>query len=248
MKLSAVVTGGASGIGLATVARLIEDGWPVALLDADAEALAEAEERFQDAEAAFLRVDVTDEEEVSDVFDQVVDLLGPIGGLVTSAGIARDVRVEDTSAELFRQVLDVNLVGTFICAQAAVERMGDALSIVTLGSVSGARANKGRVAYGASKAGVRLVTEVMATELASRGVRVNSVAPGPVDTPLVSSLHTDEDRRHWIERVPQRRYAEPEEIAAAIGFLLSPEASFVNGHTLVVDGGFTVAGIMRTER
>ena len=248
MKLSAIVTGGASGIGRATVARLLEDGWPVAVVDADAEALAEAEDRFNSADAVFFLVDVTDEDEVADVFDQVVDILGPVGGLVTSAGIARDVPVEDTSAELFRQVLDVNLVGSFICAQAALERMGDTLSIVTIGSVSGLRANQGRVAYGASKAGVRTMTEVMATELASRGVRVNCVAPGPVDTPLVARLHSEQDRRLWLERVPQRRYAEPEEIAAAIAFLLSPDAGYVNGHTLVVDGGFSVAGFTRPER
>jgi NAD(P)-dependent dehydrogenase (short-subunit alcohol dehydrogenase family) len=247
MRLSAIVTGGASGIGLATVARLLDDGRPVAVIDADAEALAEAEDRFDGSDAVFLLADVTDEDEMADVFDQAVDFLGPVGALVTSAGIARDVPVERTSAELFRQVVDVNLVGSFIAARAALERMGDRLAIVTIGSVSGLRANDGRVAYGASKAAVRAMTEIMASELAPRGVRVNCVAPGPVETALVAGLHTDEDRRLWLDRVPQRRYAEPEEIAAAITFLLSPEASYINGHTLVVDGGFSIAGIRRPQ-
>ena len=154
MKHSAVVTGGASGIGLAVAERLLDDGWPVAIVDADADALARAEMSFSDENAIFLEADITDEDEVADVFDQTVDRLGLIGGLVNSAGIARDLSAEETSAELFREILDVNLVGSFICAKAALERMGATLSIVNMGSVSGLRANRGRVAYGASKAGV----------------------------------------------------------------------------------------------
>jgi NAD(P)-dependent dehydrogenase (short-subunit alcohol dehydrogenase family) len=177
MRQSAVVTGGASGIGLAAARRLLDDGWPVAILDLGEDALAEAEDLLGDADTCYIRADVSDEEEVAEAFDRVVDTLGLIGGLVNSAGIASDVSVEDTSAELFRQILDVNLVGSFICAKAALERMGEALSIVNIASVSGLRANRGRVAYGASKAGVKLMTEVMALELGGLRVRVNCVAP-----------------------------------------------------------------------
>lgn len=247
MKHSAVVTGGASGIGLAVAERLLDDGWPVAVVDADGKALAAAEEALSDENAVFLEADITDEEEISDIFDQVVDRLGLIGGLVNSAGIARDLPAEETSVELFRQIVDVNLVGTFITCRAALERMGATLSIVNLASVSGLRANRGRAAYGASKAGVKLLSEVLALECGARSVRVNCVAPGPIQTPLVARLHDAEDRKAWLRRIPQARYGEPEEVAAAIAFLLSAEASYINGHTLAVDGGFLSAGITSGE-
>lgn len=244
MRSAVVVTGGASGIGLAVVSRLLDDGWPVAVLDANVAALAEAESMFEGETALFLACDVTDEDEVADVFDQVADMLGPLRGLVNSAGIASDLPAMETSAELFRQILDVNLVGSFITMKAAVERMGDELAVVNIASVSGLRANKGRVAYGASKAGVKLMTEVFAGELGRRGVRVNCLAPGPVDTPMVARLHTAEDRAEWLRHLPQGRYGDPEEVAAAAAFLLSAEASYINGHTLAVDGGFLSAGIL----
>ncbi len=190
---------------------------------------------------------MTDEDEIAEVFDQAVDALGPVGGLVTSAGIARNVPFEETSAELFRQVIDVNLVGSFIAAKAALERMGDRLAVVNIASVAGLRANHGRVAYGASKAGVMMMSQVMALEYASRGVRVNCICPGPVETPLVTQLHSGEERRSWLKRLPQRRYAEPGEIAAVIAFLLSPEASYISGQAIAVDGGFTTAGILRDD-
>lgn len=244
MRHSAVVTGGASGIGLAVTERLLDDGWPVAVLDADVEALAAAEEAFAQENAIFVAADVTDEEQLGEAFDEVVDRLGLIGGLVNSAGIARDLPADETSAELFRQILDVNLVGSFLAARCALERMGASLSIVNIASVSGLRANRGRVAYGASKAGVKMMSEVLALEFGGRGVRVNCVAPGPIQTPLVARLHSAEDRKAWLARVPQARYGEPDEVAAAIAFLLSPEASYINGHTLAVDGGFLAAGII----
>lgn len=242
MRHAAVVTGGATGIGLAVVERLADDGWPVAVIDADVDALAAAEDALGGEDVVFLEADPTDEDEMADAFDQVVDRLGLIGGLVCVSGFLREATVVDTSAEMLREALDRNLVGPFVAAKAAVERMGATLSIVTIGSVAGLRASRGQLALGVSQAGLKLMGEALAQEFGGRNVRVNSVAAGPV-APQTWSSYPGEDRNLWLRHVPQGRHGEPEEIAAAVAFLMSEEASFVNGHTLAVDGGFLSTGV-----
>lgn len=239
-----VVTGGASGIGEVTALALIDQGVAVTILDASPEAIVRIEDRMAGEDVLALTCDVTDEEEVPECLSQGVDAFGPVTGLVNCAGIARDLPAEKTPVETFRQILDVNLTGSFILCQTALEHMGDRLSIVNIASVSGLRANAGRVAYGASKAGVVLMSQVLATEWGGHGVRVNVIAPGPIDSPMVSVLHTAEDRKVWTSRTPMRRYGNASEVAAAILFLLSDEASYINGHVLAVDGGFLAAGIL----
>jgi len=248
MTQTILVTGGASGIGLAIVQGILARGWRVVVTDVVEANLTKAREELAAAgeRVRFERFDVADEAAVVGVIDAIERDFGPLDGVVNSAGIGRDVPALETSAELFRKILDVNLVGSFVVAREAGKRMQarGRGAIVNIASVSGLRGNAGRVAYGASKAGVVLMTQVMAVELAPHGVRVNAIAPGPIETPLVKEMHTSATRAEWLRCVPQGRYAAPEELAGAALFLLDPaQSSFVTGQTIAVDGGFATAGM-----
>jgi NAD(P)-dependent dehydrogenase (short-subunit alcohol dehydrogenase family) len=247
-----VVTGGASGIGLATAAWLLEAGASVALIDVDGDRVAAARKALVASESRVLGLsaDVCDEAAVRAAFSRICDHFDlPLSGLVNSAGIARNLHSLDTSAQIFRQVLDVNVVGSFVpCQSFADAWRSQEAAIVNLASVSGMIGNTGRAAYGASKGAVIALTKVLATEFAPLGIRVNAVSPGPVRTPMVAGLHTAEFAARWTARIPLRRYAEPEELAEAIGFLVSPSASYVTGEVLAVDGGFLSAGVDATDR
>jgi NAD(P)-dependent dehydrogenase (short-subunit alcohol dehydrogenase family) len=244
MSRLAVITGGAAGMGLATARMLIDDGWAVGVLDIDEAALMEADAAFAGEEALLIQCDVTDDDQVNEAFDMLIERFGLVSALVNCAGVGLGTLAEDTTVEDFRRIVDVNLTGSFITCKAALARMGASLSIVNIASCSGVRANAGRVAYGAAKAGVKMMTEILAIETAKSRVRVNAIAPGPIDTAFVQRLHTTADRAVWRERTPMGRYGAPEEVAVAIRFLLSDEASYITGHTLAVDGGFSVAGII----
>ena len=247
----AIVTGGASGIGLATVERLVGAGWRVGILDRDEAALARARETFAGRDGVRLdRLDVTDAPAAEKAVEAMAAAFGRLDGAVNSAGIGADVPVLDTTVELFRRVLDVNVTGTFIVARAAARAMKDrgGGAIVNVGSIAGLRGSKGRAAYGASKGAVAILTQVMAVDLARFGIRVNAVAPGPVDTPLVHAVHTPATQRAYRHHVPMRRYGTAEEIAAAILFLLDgAQSGYVTGTILPVDGGFAGAGMMEIE-
>lgn len=248
MGRSALVTGGASGIGLAVAQALAVQGWHVHVVDADAQALARLQPwALEQAAGVTLRhLDVCDEQAViAAVAAASASPAAPLKGVVNSAGIGRAVAFMDTSVELFRQVLDVNLLGTFRVCQAAARVMaaGEGGAIVNISSGSGLRANQDRAAYGASKAAVEMLSKVMAVELAGRSIRVNTVAPGPIETPLVATMHSAADRRRAMSVVPMRRYGRPEDVARAALFLLDEESSgYVTGETLCVDGGFGAAG------
>lgn len=244
---AAIVTGAGSGIGQATTTLLLERGWSVAAVDLQANALAELEAGHP-AERLLVRAcDVTDEAQVAAVVGEAAAKFGRIDGAVNSAGMAADKHVFDTSAELFRKILDVNVVGTFLIGREAARHMAKAGrgAIVNVASISGLRGSKGRSAYGASKGAVVNLTQVMANDLAPHGIRVNAVAPGPVETPMVKALHTSADRELYGRYIPMRRYAEPREIASVIHFLLDEsQSSFVTGEIVAVDGGYRGAGII----
>jgi NAD(P)-dependent dehydrogenase (short-subunit alcohol dehydrogenase family) len=249
MQQTVFVTGGASGIGFAIAEAVLDQGWRAIVVDRDEQNLENSRKALAKSgqEVHLLQLDVADEAAVEQAVALCEAQIGPITGLVNAAGIAKDVPALETSADLFRKILDVNVVGSFVTSREIAKRMCNRSkgAIVNVASVSGIRGNIGRVAYGASKGGVITMTQVMAVELAASGVRVNAIAPGPIDTPLVREIHTDKIRAEWIERVPQRRYGAPSEIASMAVFLLDEvKAGFVTGQTICVDGGFTAAGLL----
>ena len=246
----AIITGGASGIGLACAERLLAAGWRVGILDRDPGALARVRERFADTPSVRIaELDVTDEPAATRIVGDIADAFGRLDGVVNSAGIGADAHVLDTPVEVLRKILDVNVVGTFVVGRAGARIMqATGGAIVNIASISGLRGSKGRAAYGASKGAVVTLTQVMAVDLAPFRIRVNAVAPGPVDTPMVEALHPPEVRRAFRHHVPMRRYARADEIAAAVLFLLDDTmSSYVTGEILAVDGGFRGAGMMLIE-
>ena len=241
-----IITGGASGIGLATAVHMQSLGWQVAIFDVGNDAIAACKRQHESMDFLALKVDITDVEEVDLAFNTVLGRFGRVDGLVNSAGIGVDKSFLETTPEDFRKLNEVNVIGTFNVSKVVVQKMvaSGTGSIVNLSSVSGMCGNSGRSAYGASKGGIIALTMVMAVELAKHGIRVNAVAPGPIETPMVSSMHTSEMRAIWHNVVPQARYAAPSEIASVISFLLSNDASFITGQNIPVDGGFSAAGII----
>lgn len=241
------ITGGASGIGLAIAEAALAEGWRVAVADRDEAALERARGVLDPARSAFAALDVTDEAAVE---GWIAGAAGPgrLAGAVSAAGIAADVPALDTPVDLFRRILDVNVAGTFLLARAAGRAMRDAGgggAILLIASVSGLRGAKGRAAYGASKAAVVNLAQVMAIDCAPHGIRVNALCPGPVETPLVARVHTPEVRAQWLRHVPMRRYAAPEEIAPMALFLLDGSKSgYLTGQAIAVDGGYAGAGLM----
>ena len=227
----AIVTGGLSGIGAAIVARFEAEGAVAIAADIGA--------------TGPNRLDVSDPDSCAALAAWMVAEHGRIDCLVNCAGIGRDIPFLDTPVEVFDRIIAVNLRGSFLIGQACARRMVAGACIVNIASIAGMRGSVGRAAYGASKAGVINLSQVMATELAASGIRVNIIAPGAVDTPLVAQMHDAAIRADWTRAIPMRRYATPGEIAGAAVFLCSADSSFVSGECLVVDGGFIGAGLQR---
>ncbi|MEN3148571.1 SDR family NAD(P)-dependent oxidoreductase [Neorhizobium sp. IRAMC:178] len=246
---SVVVTGAGSGIGLSTTELLIEAGWHVLAADRDAAALERLMERLGNRAGLLTTVllDITDEKAIAKLADRCQALQSPLQALVNSAGIGSNVRFAETTTDQLRRMYEVNVVGAFALSQALapIMRENGGGSIVHIASVSGIKGNLGRSAYGASKGALVTLTKIMAVELADDLIRVNAIAPGPIETPMVKENHTAVTREEWNRTVPMRRYGRPEEIATAIAFLVDErQSSYVTGQILAVDGGFTAAGLM----
>ena len=228
-----IVTGAAQGIGAATVARLAEEGAHVIGCDRRADPMAGAVETFA--------VDVTDRTQVDAMVAAVLAKHGRIDVLVNNAGITKDARLVKMSLEQFDAVIDVNLRGVFHCAQAVAPAMieqGRGV-ILNASSVVGLYGNYGQTNYAASKFGVIGFTKTWSRELGPKGIRVNAVAPGFVETPILRTV-PDKVLQHMREQVPLHRLGKPEEIAAVYAFLASDDASYVNGAVIEVSGGMTV--------
>ena len=243
----AFVTGGAQGIGLAIAEALAEAGAEVIIADLAAAALDAAVQQLG-AKGYVVQpqlLDVTRPDEVTRVADDVVSRLGRVDILINNAGIARsETAAEDVADEHWLNVLDVNLNGTFWCARAFGRHMLAAGSgaIVNIGSMSGFIVNRPQPQsyYNASKAAVHQLTRSLAAEWASRGVRVNAVAPTYIATPLNAFADTESEMyRRWIDGTPQGRLGQPEEVASIVLFLASDASSLMTGSIVLADGGYT---------
>ena len=242
----ALVTGAARGIGLAAARRFLAGGWRVALLDIDGGTLREAVAGTGAPEATMALVcDVADPDAVNGAVQELGSRFGRLDALVNNAGIAVFKPILETSFEEWSRVLAVNLSGPFLCTQKAAPLMAETGggAVVNITSISGMRASTLRVAYGTSKAGLAHLTKQQAVELAGLGIRVNAVAPGPVDTAMAKAVHSPAIRADYRDAIPLGRYGLEEELAEAIFFLCSDGASYITGQTLGVDGGFGATGI-----
>ena len=250
-----LITGAARGIGLATAARFLKDGWHVAMLDILDDTLRSAVSALGNADATLaLHADVSDAPAVDTAVQQAHERFGRIDALVNNAGIAIFKPMLDVTLAEWQRVLAVNLTGPFLMTQAVAPIMRDqgGGAIVNITSISGLRASTLRVAYGTSKAGLAHLTRQQAAELGEYGIRVNAVAPGPVDTAMAKAVHTPAIRADYHDHIPLNRYGLESELANAICFLCGDQAAYITGQVLAVDGGFDAAGVglptLRAER
>jgi len=242
----ALVTGAARGIGLATAKRFLAEGWRVALLDIENDLLQGAVADIANPEHTLaLHCDVSDANAVAAAIGMVDKRFGRLDALVNNAGVAVFAPLLETPDADWNRILAVNLTGPLLCTKAAASLMREhgGGAIVNITSISAVRASTLRSAYGTSKAGLAHLTKQLAVELASLGIRVNAVAPGPVDTAMAKAVHTADIRADYHDAIPLNRYGLEEELAEAIFFLSCERSSYITGQILAVDGGFDAAGI-----
>ncbi|MEM9239223.1 MAG: SDR family oxidoreductase [Pseudomonadota bacterium] len=235
---TALVTGAARGIGLATTKQFLAQGWRVIMVDRDTDALEEAAAPLEDALSVVADISLPDQ------VDALAAAHPRIDALINNAGVADFGPISETDFARWRTVMETNLDGVFLTSQAFTPALAATQgAIVNIASISGLRASTLRVAYGTSKAGVIALTEQQAVELGEHGIRANAVCPGPVRTKLAMAVHTPEIIAAYHDAIPLNRYGTEDEIASVITFLCSPAASYVTGQTIAVDGGFEATGV-----
>ncbi len=241
----AVVTGGCSGIGLATVHRFAEEGAKVVIGDLDDDRGKEIAEQVR---GTYVHADVTDKEQVDTLFRTAKDTYGSVDVAFNNAGISppEDDSILETDLEAWRRVQEVNLTSVYLCCKAALPHMleqgkGSIINTASFVAVMGAATSQ--ISYSASKGGVLSMSRELGVQFARQGVRVNALCPGPVNTPLLQELFAKDPERaaRRLVHIPMGRFAEPEEIASAAAFLVSDDASFITASTFLVDGGISGA-------
>jgi len=239
----AIVTGGASGIGESTVRLLAQEGAKVVIADFNEEHGNAVMNRLnaEGYDTLFVKTDVTNEAQVKNMVAETVAKYGKLDILFANAGIANDAPAHQLTMDAWKRTIDINLTGVFLCDKYAIEQMlaqGTGGAIVNCGSIH-SHVGKSRVtAYASAKGGVKLLTQTLGIDYAKEGIRVNAVCPGYIDTPLIAG-RDEAITQHLVGLHPMGRLGKPEEVAKAVLFLASDEASFVTGTTLLVDGGYT---------
>lgn len=239
---TALITGAARGIGLATTKLLLDEGWHIAMVDRDGPELARAFDGLENAQA--FEYDISIADQVDTAVAEVLDRFGRIDAVINNAGVAEFGPIEETDFSRWRRVMETNLDGVFLVSKATLGALKKSRgAIVNIASISGLRASTLRVAYGTSKAAVIQLTKQQAAELGEYGIRANCICPGPVRTKLAMAVHTQDIIDAYHDAIPLNRYGSEEEIAQCIAFLCSEKASYVTGQVIAADGGFEATGV-----
>lgn len=244
----AIVTGAASGIGRAIAKVYGEEGAKVVVADIQEEPREGGKPTHKvieekDGEAIFVKTDVSSEEEVEELVEKAIEEFGVIDVLVNNAGIFHQEEIHQSDSENWKDLIDVNLNGTYLCTKKVINHMleeGIEGNIINISSIAGSVGYAGSPAYCASKGAITNLTRELAVDFAGEGININSISPGVIKTEMTEQFRSDPDMKAFMEQnTPYKRLGEPEDIAYAAVFLASDESNFINGEDLLVDGGWT---------